>query len=83
MSLKDLKVGFAMCGSYCTFESTFEALEKLVSTGCDITPIMSENAYSTDTRFGIRQVHIDRFEQLSKKSIIHTITCLLYTSRCV
>ncbi len=73
MNLKDLKVGVAMCGSYCTYQSAFTAIEKLQGTGCDILPIMSENSYSTDTRFGDAAEHIERFEKICNKKIIHTI----------
>lgn len=71
--LDGLTVGFAMCGSYCTFAAAFEALENLKATGCDIIPIMSENSYSTDTRFGTAKEHIERFEKTCGKSVIHTI----------
>lgn len=71
--LEGKKVGFAVCGSFCTFARCFETLEKLLSLGCDIIPIMSFNAYSTDTRFGRAEEHIKRMEELCGKSIIHTI----------
>ena len=50
--LKGKRVGFAMCGSFCTFEKAFAAMERLKELGADITPIMSFNAAATDTRFG-------------------------------
>lgn len=73
ISLDGLKIGFAMCGSYCTFAAAFEALDNLKSTGCDIVPIMSENSYNTDTRFGTAKEHIERLEKACGKSVIHTI----------
>lgn len=45
-------IGFAMCGSYCTHRYALEELENLVRGGYEIVPIVSENVYSTDTRFG-------------------------------
>lgn len=45
-------IGFAMCGSYCTHKYAIEELKKLISAGHDVIPILSENVYSTDTRFG-------------------------------
>lgn len=68
-----MRIGFAMCGSYCTFAQVFSALEKLREEYSDITPIMSENVYSTDTRFGSAREHIDRLESICGKSVIHTI----------
>lgn len=73
MSLKGLKLGVALCGSYCTYQVVFEQLEKLVALGVDIYPIMSTNAYTTDTRFGTANEFILRLESLTGKKIIHTI----------
>ena len=51
MQLNNIKIGFAMTGSYCTFDAALDALKELKETGADITPILSFNAGSTDTRF--------------------------------
>lgn len=45
-------IGFAMCGSYCTHKYALDELSALVAKGHDVLPILSENVYSTDTRFG-------------------------------
>ncbi len=45
-------IGYAMCGSYCTHKDSLDALKKLKLKYTDILPIISENAASTDTRFG-------------------------------
>ena len=71
--LNGKKVGFAMCGSFCTFANCFVALERLLSYGCDILPVMSFNAYGTDTRFGKAAEHVKRLERLCGKEVIHTI----------
>ena len=73
MNLKGLKLGVALCGSYCTYKVVFEQLEKLVEMGADLYPIMSTNAYTTDTRFGTAQEFIARLETLTGKKVIHTI----------
>ena len=49
--LLDVRVGCAMTGSFCTFRSAFDAWRELRDFGADLTPIMSFNAASTDTRF--------------------------------
>lgn len=72
-NLEGKKVGFAMCGSFCTFSRCFEVLDRLIELGCDIIPIMSENAYNTDTRFGKATEHIERIKEKTGKEIIHTI----------
>ena len=45
-------IGYAMCGSFCTFSDSFEVLSGLKERYGEIVPIMSYNAYNTDTRFG-------------------------------
>ncbi|MBQ9483863.1 MAG: dipicolinate synthase subunit B [Ruminiclostridium sp.] len=71
--LKGKRVGFAMCGSFCTFSHCFDALERLIELGCEPVPIMSFNAYDTDTRFGNAAEHVARLERLCGKKVIHTI----------
>lgn len=71
--LKGKRVGFAMCGSFCTFSKCFDTLEELISLGCEIIPIMSFNAYDTDTRFGDAADHRARLETMCGREIIHTI----------
>ncbi|MBR4111874.1 MAG: hypothetical protein IKK53_02460 [Ruminiclostridium sp.] len=71
---KDKKrLGFAMCGSFCTFSHCFEVLENLIKAGWEIIPIMSYNAYSTDTRFGKAAEHVKRLEEMCGREVIHTI----------
>ena len=49
-------------------------MTRLVSLGFDILPIMSENAYSTSTRFGKARDFVSRVEDITGKSVVHTIT---------
>ncbi len=72
--LAGLKVGAAVCGSFCTFSRVFRVLSELVATGCDITPIMSECAYTTDTRFGRAQEHAAKLFDITGKTVLHEIT---------
>ncbi len=56
-----LRVGWAVCGSFCTFEPAVSALEDFAkSSGAEITPIMSPTAYSTTTRFGTAEYWRER-----------------------
>ena len=66
-------IGYALCGSFCTFADSFSALTELKKTYGDILPIMSFNAYGTDTRFGKSADWIAKIEEICEKSIIHTI----------
>ena len=67
-------IGYAICGSFCTFAPSYSALEQLVAAGHEIQPIMSENAFTTDTRFQKAGEFAERVEALCKRKIIHTIT---------
>ena len=71
--MKDINVGFALCGSFCTFARMLPVLEDLKKREANIIPIMSETAYSTDTRFGTAQSFIDKIEGICDNKIIHTI----------
>ena len=62
-----------MCGSFCNFENAFIQLENLISCGYDIVPIMSFNAYKTDTRFGTAEDFVKRAEKLCGRSVVHTL----------
>ena len=66
-------IGYCLCGSFCTFAQSFEVLKRLKDTYKDVLPIMSFNAYSTDTRFGKSREWIDKIETLCDKKIINTI----------
>ena len=73
MELSGKKIGFAMSGSFCTFKSVIKEIENLCDLGADIYPIMSKNAYSTDTRFGKAKDISEKIETICKKEIIHTV----------
>ena len=66
-------IGYALCGSYCTHEASVCQLERLVSEGYEVMPIVSENVYKTDTRFGRSEDLISRLEEICKREAVHTI----------
>ena len=67
-----LRVGLAMCGSFCTFEKVLTIAEDLKDR-YDLTAILSETAANTDTRFGRAEDYIRRLEALTEKTVIQTI----------
>jgi len=67
-----MTVGFAVCGSFCTFRAVFPVME-LLAEECEIVPIFSEAAWNTDTRFGTASDHIRNVTSLCGKEPIHTI----------
>lgn len=73
MELNNKKIGFAMCGSFCTFSKAVAAVKELVSLGADVIPIMSETAHSTDTRFGKAADFRKQLTEITSNEIIATI----------
>lgn len=71
--MEKIRLGVAMCGSFCTFSKAVKEIEQLAQEGYDLYPIMSEISYSTDTRFGKAQDFIDQVEGICERRIIHTI----------
>lgn len=52
MNLNNIKIGFAITGSFCTFDKIVPIIEKLKEQGAFVTPIFSERVQTTDTRYG-------------------------------
>lgn len=73
MIFENKTIGFAFTGSFCSFEHAFAELENLQAQGCNIIPIMSQTAYSTDTRFGNALSFREKAENITQNKIIHTI----------
>lgn len=71
--MEKITAGYALTGSFCTFDKSIREMSKLSSMGFDILPLMSENAYSTNTRFGKARDIITKIEDITGKSVIHTI----------
>lgn len=65
-------VGFAMCGSFCTLTQAMELMAQMRES-YEILPIMSQNAYETDTRFGEAAAFVSQAETISGKKVLHTI----------
>ena len=69
-----LNVGFALTGSFCTFRRVLPEMQKLVDAGHNVTPIMSYNAYSLDTRFGKAETFRNEIESITGNRIVATLT---------
>ena len=67
-------VGFALCGSFCTFKKVIPQMKNLVDEGYKVIPIMSPTAYSTDTRFGKAEDFNKEIEEMCNEKIIYTIS---------
>ena len=73
MQLSDVRIGCAMTGSFCTFKAVFEAWRALKATGAALTPIMSFNAASTDTRFCTAAEAVSTFTDITGKRPLMTL----------
>lgn len=71
--LNGIRIGYALSGSFCTFEKSLAAAEVLRSMGAELLPVMSFNAASLDTRFGKAEDFIRRLEAIADRPIIKTI----------
>lgn len=67
-----MNIGFAVCGSFCTFESVFSVMEAL-SKNHNVIPIFSYSTYTIDSRFGTAQSHIRRATQICGREPLNTI----------
>lgn len=67
-----MTIGFAMCGSFCTFSQVFPVMEKLAET-YDIIPIFSPAACTINSRFGTAASHIQRATEICGVTPISSI----------
>lgn len=68
-----LRIGFALTGSFCTFASVLPIVEMLAARGCEITPILSSNAGTLDTRFGKAADWRSRLHEITGRNCIDSI----------
>ena len=67
------RVGFAFCGSFCTFHKAMDALEAVKARFGDVTPIVSENSAALDTRFGAAHDWLREMERICDKRVIDSL----------
>lgn len=71
--MKNITLGYAFCGSFCTIKKSLAALKELARNDIKIKPIMSQIVYNTDTRFGKAEDLIKEVEEICGEKIIHDI----------
>ena len=67
-----MNIGFAVCGSFCTYSAMFPAMENLAKVH-SLIPIFSQSSYTIDSRFGTAQEHIRRAETICGRTPLSTI----------
>lgn len=70
MTIEGKKVGFAMTGSFCTFQKAFEEMERLVKAGADVTPIFSNSVQDIQCRFGTTEEFMKKATEITGKQPI-------------
>ena len=70
----EMRLGFALSGSFCTFERVIGQVRTLVAGGADVTPILSFNAASLDTRFGRAEDWKRQLEEITGHKPLTTLT---------
>ena len=71
--MEELRVGFAFCGSFCTYDMAMTALEEVKRRYSDVTPIISEKSAATDTRFGAAHAFMKEMQRICDKRPIDSI----------
>lgn len=68
-----MNVGFAMCGSFCTFSQVFPVME-LLTRDYTLVPIFSDSSYTVSSRFGSAAEHIRLATEICGREPLHTIS---------
>ena len=71
--MKHIRVGFAICGSFCTHSRALAELEHLTQVCDTVIPILSDASRNTDTRFGTAEDLVKRVEELTGQDIISSV----------
>ena len=67
-----MNIGFALCGSFCTYDAVFPVMEEL-ATHHRVIPIFSFSGSSIDTRFGQACDHISLVESICGAPALRTL----------
>ena len=73
MSLQGVRIGYCLCGSFCTFEKSFKAAQELTDMGAELIPVMSYNSAGLSTRFGTSEQNTQRLEEIAGRPVIKSI----------
>lgn len=71
--MKKTSIGFAMTGSFCTFERVLKQMEALVRRGYEVLPVLSFNAGTLDTRFMTAEHLCARIVEITGNEPIDTL----------
>ena len=67
------RIGFALCGSFCTHAAVLRAFRTLTELYETVIPIVSEISAGTDTRFGTASELLEQIRAMTGQRILCTI----------
>lgn len=67
-----MKIGYCICGSFCTHKKSLEVLKELAKEH-ETVPVLSERVAHTDTRFGKHRELISKVENICGRAVITTV----------
>ena len=67
-----MEIGFALCGSFCTYDKVFPVMEELAREH-HVIPIFSIASASMDSRFGTATEHLETARRICGRSPLRTI----------
>ena len=73
MNIYNKRIGFAVTGSFCTFQTALECVENVAALGADITGILSYAADTVDTRFMTAKDFKKALADITGKPVIRSI----------
>lgn len=71
--MEQARIGFAFCGSFCTWGRAVEALRQTAQRYETVIPIVSERGSGTDTRFGCARDFLEEMERICGRPVISTV----------
>lgn len=73
MALEGKRIGFGLTGSHCTYDLVYPEIQRLVTEGAEVIPIVSYTVRNVNTKFGQAEEHIEKIESLANRRVISTI----------
>lgn len=73
MKLSGCNIGFAITGSFCTFDKIIPQINVLKDEGANIIPVFSFHAYNMDTRFAKAEEFVEKVTDAAATTAIRTI----------
>lgn len=70
MNIQNTKIAFGLTSSFYAFNSVINEIKKIKLENCNIIPIMSYDAYYTDSKFGKARDFIKNIEEITNKKVI-------------